>query len=74
MGIRKTSIWTGEGWLILAIILDLYSRMIVGWSISNHINAKLVTDAIEQAFRKREVKAGLILHSDRGSQYTSRKV
>lgn len=69
-----TYIWTGEGWLYLAIILDLFSRMIVGWSMSKHINAKLVVDAIEQAFRNREVEAGLIFHSDRGSQYTSREV
>ena len=69
-----TYIWTGEGWLYLAIILDLYSRMIVGWSMSKNINAKLVVDAIEHAFRNREVEAGLIFHSDRGSQYTSKEV
>jgi transposase InsO family protein len=69
-----TYIWTEEGWLYLAIILDLFSRMIVGWSMSNRINAKLVTDAIEQAFMNREVEPGLIFHSDRGSQYTSKEV
>jgi putative transposase len=69
-----TYVWTQEGWLYLAIILDLFSRMIVGWSMSKDINAKLVVDAIEQAFRNREVEAGLIFHSDRGSQYTSKEV
>jgi putative transposase len=58
----------------LAIILDLFSRMIVGWSISSRIKAKLVTDAMEQAFMNCEVEAGLIFHSDRGSQYTSNMV
>ena len=69
-----TYVWTEEGWLYLAIILDLFSRMIVGWSMSNRINAQLVTDAIDQAFINREVEAGLIFHSDRGSQYTSKEV
>lgn len=69
-----TYIWTQEGWLYLAIIMDLFSRMIVGWSMSKNIKAKLVTDAIEQAFMNREVDAGLIFHSDRGSQYTSKEV
>jgi putative transposase len=69
-----TYIWTEEGWLYLTIILDLYSRMIVGWSMSKNVNAKLVVDAIEQAFSKREVESGLIFHSDRGSQYTSKEV
>lgn len=69
-----TYIRTDQGWLYLAIVLDLYSRMIVGWSISNHMPAKLVTDAIEQALMNREVDPGLIFHSDRGSQYTSKDV
>lgn len=69
-----TYVWTQEGWLYLAIVLDLYSRMIVGWSMSKNINAKLVADAIEHAFRNREVGTGLIFHSDRGSQYTSKEV
>jgi len=69
-----TYIWTSEGWLYLAIVLDLYSRKIVGWSMSNRMTASLVTDAIEQAFMSREIEDQLIFHSDRGSQYTSNEV
>lgn len=66
-----TYIWTDEGWLYLAILIDLYSRMIVGWSMSERITAKLVNDALMMAIWKRKPARGLMAHSDRGSQYAS---
>ena len=66
-----TYIWTREGWLYLAVFIDLFSRRIVGWSMASRMNAKLVTDALNMAIWQRQPKAGLILHSDRGSQYAS---
>ncbi len=66
-----TYIWTREGWLYLAIVLDLFSRRIVGWETSNRINTKLVIDALKVAYRKRRPADGLIFHTDRGSQYCS---
>ena len=66
-----TYIWTIEGWLYLAVILDLFSRKIVGWSISQRINRKLVIDALGMAVWLRRPGPGLIFHSDRGSQYCS---
>jgi transposase InsO family protein len=62
---------TAEGWLYLAVVLDLYSRRIVGYSVQSSMELVLVTDALEQAFRSRRPVPGLIHHSDRGSQYTS---
>ena len=66
-----TYVWTFEGWLYLAVVLDLFSRKIVGWSISSRINRKLVMDALRMAVRLRRPGPGLIFHSDRGSQYCS---
>ena len=66
-----TYIWTAEGWLYLAVILDLFSRRIVGWSMSNRIKKKLVIDALRMAIWRRHPEAGLVFHSDRGSQYCS---
>jgi transposase InsO family protein len=67
-----TYIWTKEGWLYLAvIIMDIYSRKIVGWSLSSSLSAELVIKAIMMAILHRNPGTGLILHSDRGSQYTS---
>ena len=66
-----TYIPTKQGWLYLAVILDLYSRMVVGWSMSGSCDEKLVERALEQALARRVPKAGLLHHSDRGSQYTS---
>jgi transposase InsO family protein len=60
---------TGEGWLYLAIVLDLYSRAVVGWSMANHMRAELVTQALAMATSQRQPAAGLIMHTDRGSQY-----
>jgi transposase InsO family protein len=62
---------TAEGWLYLAVILDLGTRRVVGWAMSERINAKLVCDALHMAYWQRQPKGGLLLHSDRGSQYAS---
>jgi len=69
-----TYIWTWEGWLYLAVILDLFSRQIVGWSINTMMTKELVLAALRQAIDRRKPDAGLIFHSDRGSQYASHKV
>ena len=66
-----TYIRTRKGWLYLAVILDLWSRAVVGWSMSERINRQLVIEALKMAQGRRRVEAGLLLHSDRGSQYTS---
>jgi putative transposase len=60
---------TREGWLYLAIVLDLFSRRIVGWSMSQWIDADLVLAALQMAVDRRRPKPGLIVHTDRGSQY-----
>jgi len=67
-----TYIWTAEGWLYLAVVIDLCSRKIVGWSMSSRMKAQLVCDALTMAIWQRKPKAGLIHHSDRGSQYASK--
>jgi putative transposase len=67
-----TYIWTQEGWLYLAVVIDLYSRKVVGWSMSSRMKAQLVCDALKMAIWQRRPKAGLIHHSDRGSQYASK--
>ena len=66
-----TFIATNQGWLYLAVVMDLYSRRIVGWSMSRWINRHLVIDALNMAIGARRPGAELIHHSDRGSQYTS---
>ena len=66
-----TYIWTQEGWLYLATVIDLYSRRVVGWSMGSRMTAHLVCDALRMAIWQRRPKAGLIVHSDRGSQYAS---
>lgn len=66
-----TYIATGEGWLYLACVMDLSSRRIVGWSMSNRIKADLVCQALKSAYWRRKPPEGLIMHSDRGSQYAS---
>ena len=67
-----TYIWTQEGWLYLAVVIDLYSRKVVGWSMSSRMKAQLVCDALKMAIWQRRPKAGLIHHSDRGSQYAGK--
>jgi transposase InsO family protein len=66
-----TYIATAEGWLYLACVMDLASRRIVGWSMSDRITADLVCQALNSAYWRRKPAAGLIMHSDRGSQYAS---
>jgi len=69
-----TYILTKEGWLFLAVIIDLCSRKVVGWSASQRITAQLLLDALLMAVSSRRPPAGLIFHSDRGSQYASHEV
>ena len=66
-----TFIWTAQGWLYLAVVLDLFSRKVVGWATSECIDRALVAAALQMALRRRQPPAGLLHHSDRGSQYTS---
>ncbi len=66
-----TYIWTGQGWLFLAVVMDLYSRRIIGWSMSRRINRHLVLKALSMALGQRRVQSDLIHHSDRGVQYLS---
>ena len=66
-----TYLWTAQGWLYLAVIIDLFSRRVVGWSMSERIDRKLALDALRMALAQRRPQAGLIHHSDRGSQYAS---
>lgn len=78
---RPDSVWcgditylrTGEGWLFLATVIDLYSRRVIGWSVAAHMRTELVANALEMAVATRggSVAAGVVFHSDRGSQYTS---
>jgi transposase InsO family protein len=76
---RPNEVWLGdityvptrEGWLYLAAIEDLYSRRVVGWSMADHMESRLVVDALEMAVARRLPGEGLLAHSDRGSQYAS---
>ena len=64
-----TYIWTLEGWLYLAVILDLFSRRVIGWSMRHTLEADLALDALKMALDQRQPKAGVIHHTDRGVQY-----
>ena len=66
-----TYIWTDEGWLYLAVVLELYSRRVIGWAIAERMTAALVCDALQMALWRRRMPKGVIVHSDRGSQYCS---
>jgi putative transposase len=66
-----TYIWTTEGWLYLAVVLDLFNREVVGWSLKSRMTAEIVTDALTMAWFRRKPAPGLVHHSDRGSQYAS---
>ena len=66
-----TYIATDEGWLYLAVVLDLYARRVVGWAMSDRMTAKLVCDALQMALWRRRRPRGVIVHSDRGNQYCS---
>jgi transposase InsO family protein len=68
-----TYIWTAEGWLYLAVVLDVFSRRIVGWSMDRRMTDNLVMTAFKNALVRRRPAHGLIFHSDRGSQYCSKR-
>ena len=67
-----TYVWTQEGWLYLAVVIDLFSRKVVGWSMGSRMKAQLVCDALRMAIWQRRPEADLVVHSDRGSQYASK--
>ena len=67
-----TYIPTKEWWLYLIVFIDMFSRMVVGWSMSNRITANLVNDAFIMTMWKRKPKNSLMVHSDRGGQYASK--
>jgi transposase InsO family protein len=66
-----TDVWTTEGWLYLAVVLDLYSRAVIGWALEARLTDDLTQQALTMAIRHRTPKAGLLHHSDRGSQYAA---
>lgn len=68
-----TYIRTAEGWLYLAVVLDLHSRAVIGWSMSKRMKAALVCDALLMALRNKGFPQGVIIHSDRGTQYCSKQ-
>ncbi len=68
-----TYVWTGQGWLYLAVVMDLFSRRIVGFSMGRSLRRALVIEALTMALGRRRVGQGLLHHSDRGSQYASRE-
>jgi transposase InsO family protein len=76
---KPNQVWTGDityirtfaGWLYLAVVIDLYSRKVVGWAMGRRINGELVVRALYMAIAARKPAAGLIFHSDRGSQYAA---
>ena len=69
-----TYVQTKEGWLYVCMVMDLFSRKIIGWSMEGNMSAKMVIKALEMACRNRKIKEGLLFHSDRGSQYASNEV
>lgn len=66
-----TYVWTAQGWCYLAVLLDLFSRRVVGWAFADHMRRELPMNALHRALQARKPAAGLIHHSDRGSQYAS---
>jgi putative transposase len=66
-----TYVLTAGGWVYLAVVLDLFSRRILGWAMADHMREELVEAALHDAVKQRKVEAGLLHHSDRGSQYTA---
>ena len=68
-----TYLWTQEGWLYLAAVLDLYSRRVIGWSLAEHMREELTINALLMALSRRKPGATVLHHSDRGSQYSSEK-
>lgn len=66
-----TYVWTLQGWLYVAVVIDLFSRQVVGWAIDDHMRTSLCVRALQMAFWRRKPPPGLLHHSDRGSQYAS---
>ena len=66
-----TYVWTTEGWLYLAVLLDLYSRLVIGWAMGHRLTVELAEQALTMALANRNPQAGLLYHSDRGSQYAA---
>lgn len=66
-----TYVWTNEGWLYLAVVLDLFSRRVIGWSMSHRLETRLVLDALQMAVERRPTIGAVLFHSDRGSQYAA---
>ena len=66
-------VWTLQGWLYVAVVIDLFSRQVVGWAIDDHMRTSLCVKALQMAFWRRKPPPGLLHHSDRGSQYASRE-
>jgi len=64
-------IWTNEGWMYLAVVIDLFSRRVVGWAIDEHMQTSLCIKALQMAYWRKKPETGLLHHSDRGSQYAS---
>lgn len=73
MGGRLTCVWTFEGWLYLAVMLDLYSRRIIGWSMGPHCREELTLAVLYMALSARCPKPGLLHHTDRGAHYSSER-
>jgi len=69
MACLVTYVWTMEGWLYLAVVLDLYSQQVVGWAMSDRLKSGFVIEALRQAVGRRDPDPGCIFHSDRGVQY-----
>lgn len=70
-GVDISYIWTKEGWLYLAVVIDLFARRVVGWAVSDRLHRRLALQALEKALTMRRPPKDLIHHSDRGSQYCS---
>lgn len=68
-----TYVWTWQGWLYLAVVVDLFSGRVVGWAADGHMRTELVLDAMAMAIARRRPAPGLVRHSDGGSQYASRR-
>lgn len=68
-----TYVWTLEGWMYVAIVMDLYSRQVIGWAIDDHMRASLCVNALRMAYWRKKPPPGLLHHSDRGIQYASRE-
>jgi putative transposase len=70
-GVGPTQLWTFEGWLYVAVVIDAFSRRVVGWSMAAHLRTELVLNAFNMAVWARRPDEGLVHHSDHGCQYTS---